>query len=226
TETTALDPMQAQLVGISFCIAPGEAAYLPLGHAYAGAPAQLPLAATLEKLRPWLASPTHKKVGQHLKFDRHVLANHGLQLAGVRDDTLLESYVLESNASHELGALAKRHCGLDTISYDEVTGKGAARIPFSQVTIERATAYAAEDADVTLRVHRVLAPRLAAEEKLARLYREIELPIAEILFRMERHGVLIDTRALAEQSAALGRRLMAIEAEAHRLAGQPFNLNS
>ncbi|MFN6961382.1 MAG: DNA polymerase I, partial [Rhodocyclaceae bacterium] len=226
TETTALEPMTAKLVGISFCIAPGEAAYLPLGHSYAGAPQQLPLSATLEKLKPWLESPSHKKVGQHLKFDRHVLANHGLQLAGVHDDTLLESYVLESNAVHELGSLAKRHCGLETISYDDVTGKGAARIPFAQVAIERATAYAAEDADVCLRVHRVLAPKLAAEERLERLYREIELPIAEILFRMERHGVLIDTRALAEQSAALGRRLMEIEAEAHRLAGQPFNLNS
>ncbi|NWG30368.1 MAG: DNA polymerase I, partial [Rhodocyclaceae bacterium] len=226
TETTALEPMQAKLVGLSFAIAPGQAAYLPLGHAYPGAPAQLPLAATLEKLRPWLESDRHKKLGQHLKYDRHVLANHGLRLAGVQDDTLLESYVLESNATHELGALAKRHCGLETISYDDVTGKGAGRIPFSQVAIERATEYAAEDADVCLRVHHVLAPRLAAEEKLARLYREIELPIAEILFRMERHGVLIDTAALAAQSEALGRRLLEIEAEAHRLAGQPFNLNS
>ncbi|MFN3885115.1 MAG: DNA polymerase I, partial [Rhodocyclaceae bacterium] len=226
TETTALEPMQAKLVGLSFAIAPGQAAYLPLGHSYAGAPAQLPFDATLEKLRPWLESNRHKKLGQHLKYDRHVLANHGLRLAGIAEDTLLESYVLEAHESHELSALARRHCGLETISYDEVTGKGAARIPFSQVTIERATEYAAEDADVTLRVHRVLAPRLAAEEKLARLYREIELPIAEILFRMERHGVLIDSAALAEQSAALGQRLREIEAEAHRLAGQPFNLNS
>ncbi|WP_126447346.1 DNA polymerase I [Sulfuricystis multivorans] len=226
TETTALDPMAAKLVGLSFAIAPGEAAYLPLSHSYAGAPAQLPLEATLEKLRPWLESAQHKKLGQHLKYDRHVLANHGIDLCGVHDDTLLESYVLEAHESHELGALAKRHCGLATISYDELTGKGANRISFAQVPIERATAYAAEDADVTLRVHRVLAPRLAAEERLERLYREIELPVAEILFRMERHGVLIDTRSLAEQSDALGRRLLEIEAEAHMLAGQPFNLNS
>lgn len=226
TETSSLDPLQAQLVGISFCSEPGKAAYLPLGHSYADAPPQLPLPATLEKLKPWLESPQHKKLGQHLKYDRHVFANHGIRLSGVAHDTLLESYVLEANESHELGALAKRHCGLTTLSYDDVTGKGASRIPFSQVTIERATAYAAEDADVTLRVHRVLAARLAAEEKLERLYRQIELPIAEILFRMERHGVLIDCQALAEQSAALGRRLREIEAQAHQLAGVAFNLNS
>ncbi len=226
TETTALDPLAARLVGLSFCIAPGEAAYLPLAHAYAGAPAQLPLEATLEKLRPWLESARHKKLGQHLKYDCHVLANHGIDLRGVHDDTLLESYVLEAHESHELGALAKRHCGLATIAYDEVTGKGAGRISFAQVELSRATAYAAEDADVTLRVHRVLSPRLQAEGKLAHVYRDIELPVAAILFRMERHGVLIDTAALAAQSDALGRRLLEIEAEAHRLAGGPFNLNS
>jgi DNA polymerase-1 len=226
TETTALDPMQAKLVGISFCIEPGQAAYLPLGHDYAGAPAQLPLAAALETLRPWLESASHKKVGQHLKYDRHVFANHGIRLAGIVDDTLLESYVLESDKPHELGSLAARHCGLATIGYDDVTGKGANRISFTQVAVERAAEYAAEDADVTLRVHRALAPRLAAEEKLERLYRDIELPVAEILFRMERSGVLIDSHALARQSDALGRRLMEIEQEAHALAGQPFNLNS
>jgi len=226
TETTALDAMQARLVGLSFCIEPGLAAYLPLGHHYAGAPDQLPFDATLEKLRPWLESAKHKKLGQHLKYDRHVFANHGIRLAGIVDDTLLESYVLESDQSHELGNLAERHCGLKTISYDDVTGKGANRISFAQVDLERAAQYAAEDADVTLRVHRALAPRLAAEDKLARLYRDIELPVAEILYRMERHGVLIDTQALARQSDALGRRLLEIEATAHALAGQPFNLNS
>jgi DNA polymerase-1 len=226
TETTALEPMEARLVGLSFCIEPGQAAYLPLGHHYAGAPDQLPLAATLEKLRPWLESAAHKKVGQHLKYDRHVFANHGIRLAGVADDTLLQSYVLESDQSHELGALAARHCGLKTISYDDVTGKGANRISFAQVDVGHAAGYAAEDADVTLRVHQALAPRLAAEDKLDRLYRDIELPVAEILFRMERQGVLVDAAALARQSDALGRRLMEIEAEAHQLAGQPFNLNS
>ncbi len=226
TETTALDPQQARLVGLSFCIEAGAAAYLPLGHHYAGAPDQLPLEATLEKLRPWLESPAHSKVGQHLKYDRHVFANHGIALRGIAADTLLESYVLESDQPHELGSLASRHCGLATISYDAVTGKGANRIGFEQVAIERAAEYAAEDADVTLRVHQALAPRLAAEPRLDQLYREIELPVAEILFRMERAGVLIDTQALAQQSDALGRRLMEIEAAAHALAGQPFNLNS
>jgi len=226
TETTALDQMQAKLVGLSFCIEPGQAAYLPLAHHYAGAPDQLPFAATLQKLKPWLESDQHKKVGQHLKYDRHVFANHHIALTGIADDTLLESYVLESDQSHELGNLAERHCGLKTISYDDVTGKGANRISFAQVDLERAAQYAAEDADVTLRVHQALAPRLAAETKLERLYRDVELPVAEILFRMERHGVLIDTQALARQSDALGRRLMEIEQEAHALAGQPFNLNS
>jgi len=230
TETTALEPMEARLVGLSFCIEPvrsaNEAAYLPLGHIYAGAPDQLPLDATLEKLRPWLESAQHKKLGQHLKYDRHVFANHGIRLAGIVDDTLLESYVLESDQSHDLGALAARHCGLATISYDDVTGKGANRISFAQVDVERAASYAAEDADVTLRVHQALAPRLKEDARLDSLYRDIELPVAEILFRMERNGVLIDSAALAQQSDALGRRLMEIEAEAHQLAGQPFNLNS
>ena len=226
TETTALDPMQARLVGLSFCIEPGRAAYLPLDHHYAGVPDQLPLRDTLDKLKPWLESASHHKVGQHLKYDRHVFANHGIELRGIVADTLLESYVLESDQSHELGSLAERHCGLKTISYDDVTGKGANRISFSQVDIERAAQYAAEDADVTLRVHQALAPRLQDEPRLDQLYRGIELPVAEILFRMERHGVLIDTTDLARQSDALGRRLMEIEAAAHALAGQPFNLNS
>jgi DNA polymerase I len=226
TETTALDPMQARLVGLSFCIEPGRAAYLPLAHRYAGAPDQLPFDATLRKLQPWLESAQHPKVGQHLKYDRHIFANHGIHLAGIVDDTLLASYVLESGQSHELGALAARHCGLATISYDDVTGKGVNRISFAQVDLEHAAQYAAEDADVTLRVHHALAPRLVAEPRLATLYRDIELPVAEILFRMERHGVLIDSDALARQSDTLGKRLMEIEAAAHALAGQPFNLNS
>ena len=226
TETTALDPLTAKLVGLSFCIEPGQAAYLPLGHHYAGVPEQLPLDATLQRLKPWLESARHAKVGQHLKYDRHVFANHGIRLAGIVDDTLLESYVLESDQPHELGSLARRHCGLSTIAYDDVTGKGASRISFAQVEVARAADYAAEDADVTLRVHQALAPRLAAEEKLERLYRDTELPVAGILFRMERQGVLIDSAALARQSDALGRRLLEIEAEAHQLAGQPFNLNS
>ncbi|MDP1612687.1 MAG: DNA polymerase I [Sulfuritalea sp.] len=229
TETTGLDPMLARLVGISFAIAAGEsvhAAYLPLGHSYAGAPTQLPLAETLAKLRPWLESAQHAKLGQHLKYDRHVFANHGVQLRGIVEDTLLQSYVLESDKTHDLGALAARHCGLATISYDAVTGKGANRISFAQVEVARAAEYAAEDADVTLRVHQVLRPQLAAEPALETLYRDLELPIAEVLFRIERNGVLIDAATLAQQSDELGRKIMALEAEAQALAGQPFNLNS
>ena len=226
TETTDLDPMRAKLVGISFCVEPGIAAYLPIGHSYAGVPDQLPLIEVLTKLKPWLESEQHQKLGQHLKYDRHVFANHGIELRGIRDDTLLESYILESDKSHDLGALASRHCGLDTISYDAVTGKGASRISFAQVALEQAGSYAAEDADVTLRVHQVLAPQLAEEQKLERLYRDVELPVAEVLYRMERNGILIDVFALAKQSDELGRRLMELERQAHELAGQPFNLAS
>ena len=229
TETTDLDPMRARLVGISFAVmedAVPRAAYLPLGHSYAGAPAQLPLTETLAKLKPWLESPQHGKLGQHLKYDRHVFANHGLRLRGIVEDTLLQSYVLESDKTHDLGALAARHCGLATISYDAVTGKGASRISFAQVDVARAAEYAAEDADVTLRVHQVLRPQLAAEPQLESLYRDLELPVAEVLFRIERNGVLIDAATLAQQSDELGRKIMTLEAEAQALAGQPFNLNS
>jgi len=229
TETTGLDPMLAQLVGISFAIEDGQAvraAYLPLGHNYAGAPAQLPLDETLTKLKPWLESDRHAKLGQHLKYDRHIFANHGVRLRGVAEDTLLQSYVLESDKPHDLGSLAARHCGLATISYDAVTGKGAQRISFAQVDVARAAEYAAEDADVTLRVHQALRPQLAAEPELEILYRDLELPIAEVLFRIERNGVLIDAATLAQQSDELGRKIMALEAEAQQLAGQPFNLNS
>ncbi|MBI3525281.1 MAG: DNA polymerase I [Betaproteobacteria bacterium] len=230
TETTDLDPFAARLVGISFAVA-GEnqnilAAYLPLGHNYAGAPTQLNLDEALQKLRPWLESAQHAKLGQHLKYDRHVFANHGITLRGIQDDTLLESYVLESDKSHDLGALATRHLGLRTLSYDEMTGKGAARISFAQVALERAAEYAAEDADITLRIHQVLQAQFVDEEKLTQLYRNIELPVAEVLFRMERTGVLIDAPAMARQSEELGRSMMEIEARAHTAAGQPFNLNS
>ncbi len=226
TETTGLDPMQAQLVGISFAVRPGEAAYLPLAHRYAGVPPQLTFDGTLAKLKPWLESPDRKKVGQHLKYDRHVFANHGVELRGIQDDTLLESYVLESDKPHDLGSLAERHLGLRSISYDDVTGKGAKRISFAEVPIEKAAEYAAEDADLTLRVHEALAPRLAEAPQLDTLYRELELPVAEVLYRMERNGVLIDVFSLAQQSEELGRKMLALEAEAQQLAGQPFNLSS
>lgn len=224
TETTGLDPMSARLVGISFCIKPGQAAYLPLAHHYPGAPGQIPLARALEKLRPWLESAAHKKLGQNLKYDQHIFANHGIALRGVAEDTLLESYVLESHKPHELGNLALRHLGLSTVSYAEVVGKGAKQIGFDQVAVETATRYAAEDADITLRVHQVLSPQL--QGRLAGVYRDIELPVREVLFRMERHGVLIDATLLSRQSHELGLRLKEIEAQAYQLAGQPFNLSS
>ena len=226
TETTSLEPMEAQLVGMSFALTPGVAAYLPLAHCYPDAPAQLPRDEMLAQLRPWLESPAHGKLGQNLKYDRHVFANHGIRLAGVVDDTLLESYVLDADRSHNLDALVTRHLGLKVISYDEVTGKGASRIGFDQVAVDRAADYAAEDADVTLRVHEVLAPRLTAEPKLTHIYRDIELPVAEILFDMERTGVLLDSRSLAAQSNELGQKMIDLESRAHAAAKQPFNINS
>ena len=226
TETTSLNPMQAELVGISFATAHGEAAYLPLAHHYAGAPEQLGRDAALAKLKPLLESDQPRIVGQHLKYDRRVFANHGITLRGVIDDTLLQSYVLEAHQSHELGSLASRHLGLATISYDDVTGKGASRIGFEQVDITRASEYAAEDADVTLRVRDALAPQIAASDKLDYVYRQIELPVAEILFRMERTGVLLDRNLLAVQSGELGRKMLELEQRAYQEAGQPFNMSS
>jgi DNA polymerase I len=226
TETTGLDPMTAQLVGISFCAEPGRAAYLPLAHDYAGAPRQLGVARALDLLRPWLEDAAKPKLGQNLKYDQHVLANYGVRLRGVAHDTLLESYVVESHLRHDLGTLAERHLHLETISYDDVTGKGAQRIGFEQVSVERATEYSAEDADVTLRVHQCLYPQVQAEAGLEYVYRQIELPAREVLFRMERTGVLIDAALLEAQSRELGQKMMELEHKAYGEAGQPFNLNS
>ena len=226
TETTSLDPMQARIVGISLAITPGHACYIPLGHRYAGAPDQLERTATLARLAPWLANPAKKKLGQNLKYDQHALANDDLTLRGVAQDTLLESYVLESHKPHDMDSLAWRHLNLKTITYDDVTGKGASRIPFEQVAIERATEYSAEDADITLRLHHALHPPIAADAKLDYIYAQIEMPVREVLFRMERNGILIDSRLLAQQSKQLGERVMALEQQAHQLAGQPFNLGS
>ncbi|MBZ0125678.1 MAG: DNA polymerase I, partial [Rhodocyclaceae bacterium] len=226
TETTSLDPMQARLVGLSFAVAEGEAAYLPLAHRYAAVPQQLTFDEALAKLKPWLESPRHAKVGQNLKYDMHVLANHGLRLEGVAHDTMLESYVVESDKNHDMDSMALRHLGIATIKYDEVTGKGASRIGFEQVDIARATEYSAEDADVTLRLHEALYPRLAEEPRLEALYRDIEMPVMQILFRMERNGVLVDAPLLERQGQQLGLRMMEIERQAHEVAKQPFNLNS
>src|SRR5690606_23635189 len=178
------------------------------------------------KLKPWMESDQHAKVGQNLKYDAHVLANHGITLRGIAHDTLLQSYVLESDKPHDMDSLAKRHLGLTTIPYTDVCGKGAKQIGFDEVAIDRATEYAAEDADVTLRLHRHLWPQLEATPQLAALYRDIELPVLSVLLEMERTGVLIDPFLLSQHSEELGRRLHALEGEAHTLAGQPFNLGS
>ncbi|MGE5792047.1 MAG: DNA polymerase I, partial [Bacteroidota bacterium] len=225
-ETTSLDPFAAALVGVSFSIDPGEAAYLAIAHAYTGAPDQLGVDRAVALLRPWLEDGSKRKLGQNSKYDQHVLANHGVRLAGVAHDTLLQSYVLESSARHDMDYLAERYLGLKTITYDEVTGKGAQRIGFEQVDVQRATEYSAEDADVTLRLHRVLYPKIAADEKLARVYETIELPVRDVLFRMERAGVLVDAGALERQSRELGQRMLELEQRAYNEAGQPFNLNS
>jgi len=225
TETTGLDTMNSQLVGISFAIEPHHAAYLPLAHRYPGAPDQLG-APALHKLKPWLESPRHKKLGQNLKYDLHIFANHGIHLAGIHDDTLLQSYVLESHKPHELGNLVLRHLNLATVAYADVVGKGAKQICFDQVDLDTATRYAAEDADVTLQLHNALAPQIAVQSGLQHVYRDIELPTMAVLYIMERNGVLLDSALLQVQSRELGEKLIALEAKAHEAAGQPFNLNS
>ncbi len=226
TETTSLDPMAARLVGISLSIEPLRACYIPLAHSYAGVPEQLPFESTLAALRPWLESPHHRKVGQHLKYDMHVFANHGLKLAGVAHDTLLESYVIEAHRSHDMDSLAERHLGRKTITFAEVCGKGANQLRFDEVALDRATEYAAEDAEVTLALHHALWPHIEPNEKLRSIYQDIELPVAQVLFDMERTGVLIDRAKLEAQSAELARRIAELERQAAELAGQPFNLGS
>ncbi|NWG74902.1 MAG: DNA polymerase I, partial [Rubrivivax sp.] len=226
TETDSLDPMRARIVGISFAVQPGEAAYVPLAHDYPGAPAQLPLPDVLARLKSWLEDAKAAKMGQHLKYDTHVLANHGIALAGIAHDTLLESYVLEAHLGHSLEKLAERHLHRKGLSYEDLCGKGANQIPFSQVDVRRATEYSGEDSEMALHVHQVLWPRLQAEPGLRHVYQDIELPVSAILARIERHGVLIDVKLLAQQSRELAERLVALEREAFDLAGQPFNLGS
>ncbi|MBI1887978.1 MAG: DNA polymerase I [Nitrosomonadales bacterium] len=226
TETTGLDAMNAQLVGISFAIEPHHAAYLPLAHRYPGAPDQLGRDHALHKLKPWLESARHHKLGQNLKYDLHIFANHGIALAGIHDDTLLQSYVLESHKPHDMDNLALRHLNVKTISYAEVVGKGAKQICFDQVDLDTATRYAAEDADITLQLHQFFAPQIAAQSGLQHVYRDIELPTMQVLYTMERNGVLLDCDLLKIQSRELGEKLLALEARAHEAAGQPFNLNS
>ena len=226
TETTSLDPMTAKLVGMSFAVKSGEAAYLPLTHDYFDAPLQVPFADTLAKIKPILESASIKKVGQNLKYDKHVLANHGVALNGIAHDTLLQSYVLESHRTHGMDDLAMRHLGLQTISFEQVAGKGAKQVGFNQVTVETASEYAAEDADITLQLHENLYPQIAKDNKLDFIYSQVEMPSMECLYTIERNGVLIDANMLNNQSNEIGMKLVALENQAYALAGQPFNLGS
>ena len=226
TETTSLDSFAARIVGISLSVTPGEACYIPLAHTAPGAPEQLPRDAVLEKLKPWLAAVDRKKVLQNAKYDQHVFANHGIELAGIAHDTMLQSYVIESDKGHDLGQLCARHLGLDTIAYEDLCGKGAKQITFDQVDIERAATYAAEDADVTLRIHDVLHPQFANEPGLSRIYHDIEMPARQVIWQIERNGILVDADVLTKQSHEMGQKIMALETQAYELAGQPFNLAS
>jgi len=227
TETDALDAMQANLVGLSFSTEPGNGCYIPVGHTYPGAPAQLDLRETLDALRPLLESRDHRKLGQHGKYDLHVLRRHGVAVEGYADDTMLESFVWNSSATrHDMDSLAKRYLGYDTIKFEDVAGKGAKQIPFSEVAIDDATRYAAEDADITLRLHRALSAKLASEPTLEKVYREIEVPLVPVLARMEANGILIDADELRRQSQDLGRRMLSAQQKATELAGRTFNLDS
>jgi DNA polymerase-1 len=225
TETTSLDDMRAEIVGISFSVEPGRAAYVPVAHNYPGVPDQLPRDAVLARLKPWLEDAACPKLGQHIKYDRHVFANHGIEVQGYVHDTMLQSYVLEVHRPHGLASLAERHLGRSGIRYEDLCGKGAHQIGFDQVDIARAAEYSCEDSDQTLDVHRVLWPRIQADARLAFIY-QLEIDSSEVLYRIERNGVLIDAPTLAAQSHELGQRIMQLEAEAHELAGQPFNLGS
>jgi len=225
TETTSLVDMQAKIVGISFSVKVGESAYIPLTHDYPGAPDQLPIDQVLERLRAWLENPQALKVGQHIKYDRHVFANHGIHVRGYVHDTMLQSYVLEVHRPHSLASLAERHTGRTGMSYESLCGKGAHEITFNQVDIAQASTYACEDSDQTLDVHLCLWPRIESDEKLNFIY-QLEIQSSEALFRIERNGVLIDAPTLAKQSQQLGERIGELEREAYALADQPFNLGS
>lgn len=226
TETDSLDPMRAQIVGISLATTVGEAAYIPLRHSYAGAPDQLPFDDVLARLKPWLENASKPKLGQNIKYDTHVLANAGIAIQGYAHDTMLQSYVLEAHKPHGLASLAERHLGRKGLSYEDLCGKGAHQISFAQVDIERAAEYSCEDSDMTLHVHQTLWPQIEADAGLLHIYRDIEMPTSAILGRIERTGVLIDSAKLAAQSQQLAERMMALEQQAYELAGQPFNLGS
>jgi DNA polymerase-1 len=227
TETTSLNYMAARIVGVSFAVTAGEAAYIPLAHDYPGAPEQLDRESVLARLRPLLENPDRNKIGHHLKYDRNVLANHDINLAGMRFDSMLESYVLDSTATrHDMDSVALKYLGHSNIKYEDVAGKGAKQLGFNEVPVETAAPYAAEDADITLRLHQALWPRLVAEPALEQIYTDIEQPLITVLSDMEQVGVAIDSVMLARQSGELARRMVEIEQAAHREAGQPFNLGS
>ncbi|HBD21110.1 MAG TPA: DNA polymerase I [Arenimonas sp.] len=227
TETDSLDPLRANLVGLSFAVEAGKACYIPVGHDYPGAPAQLPRGEVLDALRPVLCDAARRKLGQHGKYDIHVLRRHGVDVLGYAEDTMLESFVFNAGGlRHDMDTLARKYLGYETIKYEQVAGKGAKQIPFSSVALDDATKYAAEDADVTLRLHRVLSAKLAAEPSLDKVYRDIEMPLVPVLARMEAAGVLVDVAELKRQSADLGRRMLAAQQRAHEIAGRAFNLDS
>jgi len=226
TETDSLDPLRANLVGISFAAASGRAAYLPLGHDYPGVPAQLDRSAALEALRPLLEDPQVRKIGQHGKYDLHVLRRHGIEVRGYTEDTMLENFVLNSSQRHDMDSLARRLLGYETVPYEAVAGKGAKQIPFNAVAIDDATGYAAEDADITLRLHGELSARLSQVPSLQSVYREIEMPLVQVLARIEANGVMIDADELRRQSADLSRRMLSAQQIATQLAGRSFNLDS
>ena len=227
TETDSLDYMRARVVGLSFAITPGEAAYVPLGHDYAGAPQQLDRDRVLAALKPWIEDAALPKLGHHLKFDTHILANYGIELRGHRYDSMLESYVLNSVATrHDMDSTAEKYLGIKTIRYEDVAGKGAKQITFNQVDVDRATEYAAEDADVTLRLHQAIWPQIEALPRLKDLYETIEQPLVAVLYRMERTGVLVDRGLLKAQSHELAARMLELQAQAHAEAGGPFNVDS
>jgi DNA polymerase I len=227
TETTSLDYMQAEIVGVSFCVEPGHAAYVPLAHTYPGAPDQLDRSTVLAKLRPLLEDASLPKLGHHLKYDAHVLRNHGIELRGMRYDSMLESYVLNSTATrHDLDSTARHYLGVETIHYEDVAGKGAKQLPFSEVPVERAAEYSAEDSDVSLQLHRTLWSQLEQLPRLKQLYEDIEQPLVPVLLDMEHLGVLIDTAMLRKQSHEISKSLLALEQSAHAAAGTAFNLDS
>ncbi|MBR9884933.1 MAG: DNA polymerase I, partial [Oceanospirillales bacterium] len=227
TETTSLNYMEAEIVGVSFAVEAGKAAYVPLAHDYVGAPDQLDRKAVLAQLKPLLEDASLKKIGQHIKYDMNVLANYGIELQGIGSDTMLESYVLNSTGSrHDMDTLAQRYLNTETVSFEDIAGKGKKQLTFNQIDLEQAAPYAAEDADVTLRLHQTLMPKLESEGNLVSVLNDIELPLVPVLSRIERNGALVDATLLAQQSMEIEQRLKELEIEAHELAGGPFNLSS